>query len=162
MARREPRLSVIKGQAGSPRRAGKLAVQRSGKQAMLALAEIGDKMPTVLSTLLVSIVVTAVALGLARFRWWLALLALPVFALWNWIHYSELHEPGFGPIVWSEMGTAYVLGQFGSINTPAVIGVWIVTRFRHAQIQRQRRCKGLCPECDYPVESGICPECGKN
>lgn len=128
---------------------------------MIVLAEISDKMPTVLSTLLVSIIITAVALGLARFRWWLALLALPVFGFWNWIHYIDLQEPGFGPLIWSEMGAGYVAGQFLSINTPAVAGVLIVTRLRHAQIQRRRRSKRLCAECGYPVESGQCPECGK-
>jgi hypothetical protein len=100
---------------------------------MLVLAEIGDKMPTVLSTLLVSIIFTAVALGLARVRWWSALLALPVFGFWNWALYVELHEPGFGSMIWNEMGTGYVVGQFVSINIPAAIGAWNVTRLRRGE-----------------------------
>lgn len=127
---------------------------------MLVLAEIGDKLPTVLSTLLVSVVVTAVALGLARFRWWLAVLALPVFALWNWIHYIELQEPGFGSLIWREMGTGYVVRLFVSINIPPAIGALTVTRLRRTEIQRHRRSRGLCPQCAYPLISGQCPECG--
>lgn len=127
---------------------------------MLVLAEIGDKMPSVVSTLLVSITITAVAVGLGRFRWWLALLAFPVFVLWNWVQYSELQEPGFGPLIWKEMGTAYVVGQFIAINTPPALGAWIVTRRRVVQTQRQRRSKGLCPQCAYPVAAKQCPECG--
>ena len=95
---------------------------------MHVLAEIGDKMPTVLSTLLVSVVITAVALGLARFRWWLALLALPVFGFWNWIYYIELQEPGFGDLIWAEMGTKYIVGQFVAINTPLTVGALILIR----------------------------------
>jgi uncharacterized membrane protein YbhN (UPF0104 family) len=129
---------------------------------MLMLAEISDKMPTVLSTVLVSTVVTAIALGLAGLRWWLALLALPVFSFWNWALYVELREPSIGPQIWKEMGAGYVVGQFISINTPVAIGALIVTRLRRTQVRKQHQSKGLCARCAYPSTTGQCPECGES
>lgn len=127
---------------------------------MFVLAEIGDKMPSVHSTLLVSIVLTAIVLGLAGIKWWLAIIALPVFGLWNWICYIEIQEPGFGNQIWSEMGTGYVVGRFVAINVPIVIGGVMVVWFRRSQIRRQRRSNNLCANCGYPVVINQCPECG--
>jgi len=127
---------------------------------MFVLAEISDKIPSNLSTLLVSVILTAVALGLARLRWWIALLAVPIFLFWNWVQYSDLQESGFGPRIWKEMGTAYVVGQFVAINAPAAVGAWIVSRCQCAKQQRRRQTEGLCPRCAYPVAAEQCPECG--
>lgn len=127
---------------------------------MVVLAEIADKMPSTLSTLAISSIATAIAVGLARFRWWLALVSLPFFGLWNWISYVELHEPGFGSQIVREMGYGYVVGQFVCINLPPVVGAWAVTRFRVSMIQQARRSNGRCPYCGYPPEAGRCPECG--
>ncbi len=128
---------------------------------MVVLAEIGDKMPTVLSTVLISATVAAIALGLSRLRWWLALLALPVFGLWNWMVFAELQEPGFGNQIWSEMGTGYVVGQFAAINVPAMLGALGVVWMRRAQVRHRRRTTNLCPHCGYPQGAERCPECGQ-
>jgi hypothetical protein len=127
---------------------------------MIVLAEIGDKVPSVLSTLVASVIITAVVLGLARLKWWLALLALPIFGFWNWICYIELQEPGFGNQIWNEMGAKYVVGRFASINIPIAIGVAAVAYFRRVQIRHHRRSNHLCPDCGYPLGRNPCSECG--
>lgn len=63
---------------------------------MIVLAEIGDKMPSIVSTLLVSVALAAIAASLGRLRWWLALIALPVFGWWNWIHYANFKSRDSG------------------------------------------------------------------
>ncbi|MBX3364911.1 MAG: hypothetical protein KF866_09115 [Phycisphaeraceae bacterium] len=96
---------------------------------MVVLAEIGDKMPTFFSTLMDSIIVATIAVGIAHIRWWLALLAIPVFTLWNLAHYMELQEPGFGEQIVNELGYQYITNQFIAINSPALLGavcvIWI-------------------------------------
>lgn len=124
------------------------------------LAEISDKVPSTLSTLLVSVILIAVALGLAWVRWWMALLAVPIYLFWNWVQYSDLQESVLGPRIWKEMGTAYVVGQFVAINAPAAVGAWIVSQVRCEQQQRRRQAEGLCPRCAYPLAAEQCPECG--
>lgn len=128
---------------------------------MIVLAEIGDKMPSALSTLIVSMAISAFGLVLARVKWWLALVAVPVFGFWNWLVYSELHESVFGQQILTELGPGYVAARFMCINIPALIGAWIVLRCRSTQIRRRRIAKGLCEKCAYP-RSGTqtCPECG--
>ena len=127
---------------------------------MIMLAEIGDKMPSILSILSASTVFTVLVLALARLRWWLALLALPVFGFWNSMWYAALQDRGFGNLIWAGMGPGYVAGQFVATNVPAVIGGAVVIYFRRAQIRKQRQSGHLCPDCGYPLNRITCPECG--
>ncbi len=100
---------------------------------MYVLAEIGDKMPTFFSTLMDSIIIAAIAVGIARIRWWLALLAMPIFVLWNLAHYMELQEPGFGVQIVNELGYQYVTSQFVAINLPVLIGAICIVWFQRYQ-----------------------------
>lgn len=94
------------------------------------LAEIGDKMPSFAMTLFVSVFLVAVALGAARWRWWLSLPMLLLFVCWNMVEWQQLQEPHFGTTIMEEMGVGYVVGQYVGINLPVVIGAVIVVRFR--------------------------------
>lgn len=81
-------------------------------------------------------------------------------ALWNWSHYTDLHEPFFGALIRREMGAGYITGLFASINIPPAIGAVVVIWLQRAQIRRRRRSKGLCVSCGYPPPGRRCPECG--
>ncbi len=127
---------------------------------MVVLAAIADKMGTFSETLIYGIVVAAFAVGLAQLKWWLSLLALPIFVLWNWGEYGQLQENPFGKYILEELGYQWVVGQFVAINTPAIAAACIVFYIRRAQIRADRELENLCQHCGYPLHSQRCPECG--
>lgn len=99
---------------------------------MTLLAEIGDKMPTVLGTLIGSVILTAIVVGIARDRLWIAVCFSPVFVFWNWVQYAELQEPGFSPLIWNEMEISWIVGRYFAINTPPFIGALVLWKL-HAK-----------------------------
>ena len=91
----------------------------------VALAEVSDKMPSIIHITLQGIAIAAVIFILGWFRWWLGALLLPIFvlsvvgtiALWNEVGMREalLNEQGwsyFGALVFEDfiIGLATVVG----------------------------------------------------
>jgi hypothetical protein len=74
----------------------------------VAQAEVMDKEPTLLQTWALALVGGGLALGVARFRWWLGAIIglLPAayfIGLWQ-----EVHDPFVGPAIRLEAGASYV------------------------------------------------------
>lgn len=108
---------------------------------MLLLAEISDKMPTVAGTTIVACIVALIALGLGLVRRWLVLLPIPLFVLYDLGLWEELHEPGFGQLIFDELGRAWVVGQFLGWNLPFVIAfavLLMLPRRRRGQLYASR------------------------
>lgn len=131
----------------------------------LCIAEIIDKMPTVTGTAISSMVCVGLFVALSRVRWWLYLIPLPLIIWSNFGEWGQLHEPGFGQEIISELGWDYVIGRFFWINGPYVFAAAYVWMQRRMQIRRRRLALGLCPDCSYNLAGhsntdSICPECG--
>lgn len=88
---------------------------------MLLLAEISDKMPTVAGTTVVACIIALMAVGFGLFRRWAVLLPMPLIVLYDLALWEELHEPGFGQLIFDELGRTWVVGQFLGWNLPFVI-----------------------------------------
>lgn len=88
---------------------------------MLLLAEISDKVPTVAGTTVVACIIALIAFGFGLIRRWLVLLPMPLFMLYDLAFWEELHEPGFGQLIFDELGRTWVVGQFLGWNLPLVI-----------------------------------------
>lgn len=122
------------------------------------LAEIGDKMPPVTGTAVIACVIALIAVWLGSIRRWMALLPLPVIALYNLIMWGELQEPGFGRLIITELGWGWVVGQFAAWNVPFVVAILVVMF-----LPQRHRMPGHCARCGYNLvgnTSGRCPECG--
>jgi hypothetical protein len=131
---------------------------------MNVLAEIADKMPTVGDTACWACLLAALACGLGIIRWWLILPFLLLVAVSNYFQWSELHEPGFGEDIYSELGYQWIIGQFAAMNLPFLVAGLIVAwgNRRYRRMVRSRN--ELCTKCEYDLTgnvSGICPECGE-
>lgn len=92
----------------------------------VSLAEVSDKIPSILSVLITGLLVGVVLFFIARFRWWLGVLLSPIpmvlvaesFSLWN--------EKAMQEAILIEQGWVYfgVLGMQGIfVLTGAVTGI---------------------------------------
>jgi hypothetical protein len=63
----------------------------------LLLLEVMDKEPSLAQRAILYGVLSVLGVLLARKRWWLGLLVLPVVAVFAWVDVSELHDPFVGP-----------------------------------------------------------------
>jgi hypothetical protein len=108
---------------------------------MLLLAEIGDKMPTVAGTMVVACIIALMAFGFGLIRRWLVLLPMPLLVFYDLSLWGELQEPGFGQLIFDELGRTWVVGQFLGWNLPFVIAcaVLLMIPNRRRGIFLQRR-----------------------
>lgn len=105
-----------------------------------AFAEVADKEPTTLQLWLVSVVLTAVAIGFGVKRPWFALFLLPVSLLCAWSRVSELRDPFVGPAIRAELGDAYAVHGYlsAAMGIAGPIIAWAVLRFYRAGAKRSR------------------------
>lgn len=90
---------------------------------MQILAEVSDKVGSFSSTAAMSGLIALGAIVLARFRWWLVLLPIPLYWLWGWIEISEIQETAFATTVVLELGTDYYANQLIAIYSPFVVAL---------------------------------------
>lgn len=77
------------------------------------LAEVLDKEPSALALIVPLILVALGGFALARWRWWFALILVPVAAVVAWVLSSELLDRYVGPAIWQE-SPAYFLSVSGA------------------------------------------------
>jgi hypothetical protein len=132
---------------------------------MAILAEIGDKVPSIAGTAMLSAVLATVALGLGSLRWWLgAAMGIAVLVLWNLSIYLDVTETTVAPLLAAELGAHYALGRFVAANLPLTIAVTLMVAYQRArQLARARAADGRCADCGYKMGTGaiVCAECGQ-
>lgn len=102
----------------------------------LLLLEVMDKEPALAQRAILYGVLSVVGWVLARKRWWLGLLVLPIVAVFAWVDVGELNDPSVGPAIIEEAGLLHVLVWYAFILAGA--GVPILTA---AMVRRESRCK---------------------
>jgi hypothetical protein len=91
----------------------------------LLLWEVMDKEPPLAQRAILYGVLSGLGLLLARERWWLGLLVLPVMAVFAWVDVSELNDPFVEPAIIREAGLLHALAWYAFIL--AGIGVPVLT-----------------------------------
>jgi hypothetical protein len=81
----------------------------------LLLLEVMDKEPPLAQRAILYGVLIVLGLLLARKRWWLGLLVLPIVAVFAWADFSELHDPFVGPAIIREAGLLHVVVWYAFI-----------------------------------------------
>lgn len=100
-------------------------------ESFVILAEVCDKMPTLREIATISGALALISAVGGCFRWWaFAVLALPVLPFGNIGLAARLVEPGFGPVIWKEMGARSVYGEFFALNVPYVVAGAIAAAIR--------------------------------
>jgi|GEM_PF-1644151 len=79
-----------------------------------ARAEVSDKIPSVCFLWIEALAFAGLALVLARLRWWLPALLLPVTLFFIIGSLDLMRDPYVGPAVWAEQGWPYVASLYGS------------------------------------------------
>lgn len=131
------------------------------------LAEISDKVFSLLEVLAYSTLAACIIGGIARLHRCLIILPLLIAGYFSYVFLDELRAPGFGEAVVHELEYRYILGGLVSMNLPFVVVLILLIRAYRADARRQRRQRyatGACGHCEYNLagnESGVCPECGQ-
>lgn len=93
----------------------------------LMLLEVMDKEPTLAERTLLYGVFSLIGTLLARKRWWLGFIVIPIVALFAIADVSELWDPFVGPEIVREAGVWHVVAWYclivGSIAIPSVTGI---------------------------------------
>jgi hypothetical protein len=105
---------------------------------LAVVAEVGDKEPTTLVVWLVSIGLALASLALARWRWWAALLVLPVVIFYALLVLAEATDPFVGPAIRSELGTEYFAKVLVAIGTGAALPIVAAVHARRRAAQEMR------------------------
>lgn len=98
-----------------------------------AAAEVSDKIPSVGQVWFEGLLLGCLFLFLARWRWWLGLLLLPltITVICGWV--DMMNDSYLGPAILAEQGQPYVLSLwFSSIILAGfhVFGLWLGVRRR--------------------------------
>ena len=91
----------------------------------LLLFEVMDKEPPLAQRAILYGVLSVAGWLLARKRWWLGLLVLPIVAVFAWVGVGELNDPFVGPAIIEEGGLLHVLVWYAFIL--AGVGVPVLT-----------------------------------
>ena len=82
-----------------------------------------DKEPTVLQNYLSFVSMGMTSFLLIRYRFWLALVALPILLFFVWIRVSELNHPFIGVDIVREAGYGYVVHSYVAMTIAVVISL---------------------------------------
>jgi hypothetical protein len=104
----------------------------------VAHAEVMDKEPTLLQTWAFSLIGGGLALGAARFRWWLGVIIGLLPAAYFIDLWQEVRDPFVGPAIRHEAGASYV--WFSAIA--AVVWIGLTGTGVMAGIRRRRAVTG--------------------
>ncbi len=91
----------------------------------LLLFEVMDKEPPLAQRAILYGVLSVAGWLLARKRWWLGLLVLPIVAVFAWVDVGELNDPFVGPAIIEEAGLLHALVWYAFIL--AGVGVPVLT-----------------------------------
>ena len=91
----------------------------------LLLFEVMDKEPPLVQRAIVYSVLSVAGWVLARKRWWLGLVVLPIVAVFAWTDVGELNDPFVGSAIIKEAGLLHVLMWYAFML--AGIGVPVLT-----------------------------------
>ncbi len=80
----------------------------------VAAAEVSDKIPSIGFLWLESLAFAGLAVVLARLRWWLPAVLLPVTLVFVAGSLDQMSDPYLGPAIWAEQGWPYVISLYGS------------------------------------------------
>lgn len=130
---------------------------------MSLLAEVDDKIFSMYSMLLLSLLLAGCSSVLGLLRWWFALPSALVMCFGDWVLFQELRAPGMWHAIRTEMGCAWVIGSLVVWNGPFML-CWYGLVLFHRRVWRDgQSVAGLCIGCGYDLTgntSGTCPECG--
>jgi len=82
-----------------------------------------DKEPTVLQNYLVFVSLGLAALLLIRYRFWLALIMLPLLLFFLQLHVEELNHPSIGIAIVEEAGYSYVIHSYIAMAIAVVLSL---------------------------------------
>jgi hypothetical protein len=93
--------------------------------------EVMDKEPTALQNYLFFVSLGVTAFLLIRYRFWLALVVLPILLFFVWIHVSELNHPFIGVDIVREAGYDYVVHSYVAMTIAVVLSLaGVLTEWR--------------------------------
>jgi hypothetical protein len=105
----------------------------------IAQAEVSDKIPSVGFLWLASLAFVGVALLLARLRWWLPAVLVPVTLVFVLALADQMRDPYLRAAIWAEQGWPYVASVYGSCALFVVVQVaalWIGRGWHRAKRAR--------------------------
>lgn len=124
---------------------------------MMLLAEIADKMPTIVGLWWVMILVSAVLVAIAATHRYAALpMSLIGLALSGWLLYSDYMDSWYGPLsddIWRELGWPWVINLFASSTLPALAA--LVTCVIKWRARPDREPQALDAEIDSSVRETL-------
>jgi hypothetical protein len=127
---------------------------------LLTVAEISDKVPTLLQLLLAATFVATVTWSAAVIH---RLLAVPVIIALLYVAITEVGDTTMRQAILRELGYGYYLVYLSPCLLAPAAGLLGALYIRRCLQQQSRRRQGECLRCGYNLTgnvSGICPECG--